>query len=426
MLIPSRLVDILMFINFFFLALALLTVYYYAYKLRFELKRSDRLRKMAERYKDLFNSTTEGVFQCDEKGKFLIINRAGATLLGFENPDNLINADKKIYQFFLNPDAEEILARKLEKFGYAENFIIKARKRGGDEFALELTVNVRENEEGSGIEGLFRDVSNRVAMQEELRQYSEDLEEKVREKTEQVLVLERRKIELEKLASIGQISATIVHEIRNPLSSIKMGLTTLLKRSKLVEKDRRCLELASHEVTHLESILNDLLDFAKPQDLKLVRHDINQILIMNLDQIEDEFKSEGIVILRDLDPNIPRSLMDVKRINQVIRNILVNARQSITENGQVQVISKYLQNVNKIRIEIKDNGSGIEGEDLKQIFNPFFSTKDEGTGLGLPVVHKIIEAHGGSIGVDSITDKGTTVWYELPVDGSLKNLRTNR
>ena len=411
--------EILLFINFFFLSLAFLGVYYYAFRLRKELKRSDQLRAEAEKYRDLFNSTSDGVFQTDIEGNFLLINKGGANILGYGDPEEFLRRGLRTVDFYADPDERKDFIKELLQKSEFENFILRAKKRNGDEIYLELTVHLKYNEVEEniiGIEGIFRDVTRRVLLEEELRNYSENLETKIKEKTDEVLALERKRIELEKLASLGEMAATIVHEVRNPLSSIKVGLSTLLKRAELKEKDRICLELATREVTHLERILTDLLNFAKPLEIKFTHQDVNRVLDFSLDQMADDFQKDGVSLKKDFSSNLPMIRMDVDRLYQVFVNILLNAKQAAAKRGTVSICSTYARNEESVRVEIEDDGVGIRKKDLEHIFEPFFSTKNEGTGLGLPIVKKIVDAHGGTVTVDSHFGGGTKVSIVLPVN----------
>ena len=407
-------IDILLVLNFFFLALALLVLYYYAYRFRLELKHSDQQRKLAEKYRALFNATSDGVFQCDTEGYVLIINTAGAQILGFDTPEAMIDKKIKMGNFCVEPDTLTALIIELKKNKQVSNFVLKAKRNNGELFFAEATLNFLSIEGEEGVQGIFRDVTERINLEKELQNYSENLEQKVREKTEEILALERKEAHLEKLAALGEMAATIVHEIRNPLSSIKVGLTAIINRSTLDEKDKRCLEIAKKEVINLEKILKNLLNFAKPEELQLIEQDINAVLNLVLEQITEDFRNTGISIKKDLALDLPRVKIDINRLGQVFINILLNAREALDNSGTILVRSRNIPGKKKVRIEITDNGKGIEKEDIQKIFDPFFSKTDDGTGLGLPIVQKIVEAHDGIVGVESQLGVGTTVWIELP------------
>jgi signal transduction histidine kinase len=270
------------------------------------------------------------------------------------------------------------LVERVRKEGTIRNEIIRLKNRMGEDMEVEFTLHPcieQEEKEIIGLEGIFRDVTQRVRLQKELKNYSKELEKKVEEKTREVLALERKKLHLEGLATLGQMAASIVHEIRNLLSSIKIGLNTLLKRAKLEKKDYRCTELEAQDVTHLEKILQDILIFAKPEEMKFIEHDLKKVLDLTLDQIESEFSEANIVIHRQLAPDLPRVIMDINKISQVILNILINSKQSINRKGKVIVKTHWNKKEKRIVLEIRDNGFGIEEESLKKVFDPFSAIK---------------------------------------------------
>lgn len=408
--------DILLFINFFLLSFALLTVYYFAYRYRQELRASHELRRLAERYMALFDSAGAGVFQVDLNGKFLLINQAGAMILGFDGPEQVLQKKLDLAGIGIDHETQAHMFKTTIRHSLLENFELALPLHKEALTHLEITLHTRtaENGEITGFDGIFRDVTVRINMQEELRTYSTNLEIKIEEKTREVLELERTRFHLEKLASLGQMAAMIVHDIRNPLSSIKMGLTTLLTRAELRERDKYCIEIAIREVMHLERILHDLLNFAKPQELRLSDQDINRIIDLALDQLAEDFEDTGIVINREMSPDLPFLRVDTDRLSQVFVNLLINAKQAINGKGIITIRTGEKQEDNRVQIEIEDNGCGITEEDAKRIFDPFFSTKAEGTGLGLSVVQKLIEAHNGTVRLESEYGSGTTVIMELP------------
>ena len=373
-----------------------------------------------EKYLLLFDSAFEGLFQCDQQGRILLINRAGTQILGFKDPKEIIN--KTIQQLGIQVDAEQNknISEDIQKNQFIKNRLLTIQLPNKEKKQIELTVHGDTDDKGqtAGYEGLFRDVTKKVAMEEELRNYSTNLENKIQEKTREVLELERSKFHLEKLASLGQMAAMIVHDMRNPLSSIKMGLTTLLNRAELIERDRYCVELSVREVEHLERILKDLLNFAKPQDLQFSENDINQVISKALDQVAEHFKDDDVSIERKLDPDLPPVRMDRDRLSQVFSNLILNARQAIKNTGTILIESKMNSEIKQVLVVIQDDGEGIKPENIDHIFDPFFSTKAEGTGLGLSVVKKLIDAHNGTIKVDSDEGKGTCVTVQLPFEKS--------
>jgi len=408
--------QILLFINFFFLSVALLVVYHYAYKLRSELRRSDNLRKIAEKFQALFHSTTDGVFQCNRTGRIIVINQAGGRMLGFNSPDEVVEGGYRVNKFLMNPLIQRSVVKKLLLGEKINNLVIEAKRIGGEMFFVEVSLNFCKYDDEKIVEGIFRDITRRIEIENQLRTYSERLEEMVKDKTREVIRLEKKKRQMESLASLGEMAATVVHEVRNPLSSIKISLTSLLKRKNLDKKDQLSLKLATEEMSYLEKVLQDLLNFSRPKDLKLIRQDINKVIVMTLGQLTQDFERANIKVKNDLAPEMPLVAMDMKSMHQVFLNILINAKQAIGRGGEITIHSEYNPNKDSVLIDIIDNGKGIDKKHFDKIFHPFFSTKKEGTGLGLAVVKRIIDAHGGSIDIESSIGEGTKVHLEFPVD----------
>jgi signal transduction histidine kinase len=216
--------------------------------------------------------------------------------------------------------------------------------------------------------------------------------------------------------AVSEMIAKLVHKLRNPLSSIKMGLTTLLHRSKLNEKDTHCLEVASREVVYIENILKDLLGFVKPYVLHFSEQNINNVIELALEEISEGFNQNGIVIHKQLNDHIPKVILDVGKVTRALVHVFRNSQDAMIANGEMRIHSDYGKKDNAIIIEIKDSGPGIGVEELKQVFEPFFSTKTGSTGLGMTIVQKIIKAHGGSIDISSTLGEGTRTRITLPID----------
>ncbi len=408
------------FVNFFLLGLAVLVVYYYAYRLRYELQIVKLLRAQAEEYKALVASTSDGVFKIDAKGRFELLNDASAQLLGYNKSEELVSGDVSALEFLEDADAYvEVLKRCKETREVFSDRITLARKNA-TRIVAAFTAKPRflENGEFIGFEGIFRDVTDRVEMEVQLRQYSHQLEEMVKGKTEENMRLERERFDLEKLAVLGQAASTIVHEIRNPLSSVKVGLTTLLSRTSLNDPDKNLIDIAKREVNYMEQLLKEILAYSKPSDLHLIPQNINKVLDNVCQQYAGIFRSANVSLENRFDLSLPKVAVDFDKISQVFTNILLNASQAMEEYGGTLTLSTCMDENELLNISIKDTGIGMTEEQVSQIFTPFYSTKSRGTGLGMPLVKKIIEAHKGDIQVESKSGKGTKVTVILPFEQS--------
>ena len=222
----------------------------------------------------------------------------------------------------------------------------------------------------------------------------------------------------DRLASLGTLTAGLAHEIRNPLVAIKTLTQLLPDRLDDEEFRDQFLKIASGEVDRISSLVNELLDFARPSDPKLEFEDINTILDGMILLVSTETKKKQINILKSYASDLPPVLIDREQIKQVFLNILLNAIQATAENGRIMVKTRAFMKPGGepyAQIEFTDTGCGIPGEHLEEIFNPFFTTKSTGSGLGLSISHQIVQDHRGYIDVESQLDKGSSFFINLPV-----------
>jgi two-component system, NtrC family, sensor kinase len=237
--------------------------------------------------------------------------------------------------------------------------------------------------------------------------------------------LETKFYESQKLAAVGQLSAGIAHEVRNPLSSIKMSLQILEKRLKPEGNDLKRFNIASKEVEHLEKIVNDILIYAKPTLPEMKPTDIASFLESSLMMVEKDISEKKINTRCDVAPGIPRINMDSSMLMHAFLNIYLNAIDAMEIGGHLSVTVGLVQDGERlIRIEVTDDGCGIDEGDITQLFNPFFTRKRYGTGLGLTHVKKFVDLHHGNIEIASKKGEGTKVIVTLPLEekkGSAEN-----
>jgi PAS domain S-box-containing protein len=415
----EKTIPILAFADAVLLAFVLLAVRRSVFRLKAELKRSLALREKSDRYREMFEQTEAGVIRSDAGGRIRYINRAGANILGFDRADELYAENITTHQFFSDPGDEARIQNILRHGGSVKNQYHKIKNARGE--TLYVTGNGREiNDESgkrTGFEGFFRDMTRRVTAEKALWNYSEKLETRVGEKTAEILALERKKFELEKRAAVGEMASALVHELRNPLSSLKMVYQTLINRIAMNESARLKMETAHEAGQKVERILKDVLDFARPQELRLIRQELRPILDNTADSFEGEFKSRGVFLRRDYARDLPSAVVDSDQLGRALGNLLRNAAESVRDgSGEIRLSAECLPRRDGIRITVFDNGAGIAGGDLPRVFDPFFTRKESKTGLGLTLVQKVAEAHRGRAAVESTPGKGTTVGIDLPAD----------
>jgi len=223
--------------------------------------------------------------------------------------------------------------------------------------------------------------------------------------------------------SLTELVAGLVHEVRNPLSTISLNLQLLKEDWQESESPRekrmlKKLDVIQAETQRLEEILNDILRFVRIESLELQPQDVNAMLDEIAEFKASELKLHNIEIIRFFDYNLPRCAADASLLKQALLNIVLNAQQAIGKDGQIMI--RTSPENGKVRIEITDTGPGMPPDVQAKIFRPWFSTKKTGTGLGLPTTRRIIEAHGGTIRIFSEPNHGTSVVVRLDPAGPCK------
>ncbi|MFO7569776.1 MAG: ATP-binding protein [Smithellaceae bacterium] len=226
--------------------------------------------------------------------------------------------------------------------------------------------------------------------------------------------LEKKLYESQKLAALGQLSAGIAHEIRNPLSSIKMSLHILEKRMTPEGNDLKRFKIAQKEVEHLEELVNNVLVYAKPVAPRIVQVDLVKVLEQAVALAEQGILAKSVDVKIDVQ-NIPQVNVDPAMITDAFLNIIRNAVEAVDNNGSIRISARSIgSQPPSVLVIVEDNGAGIADEDMPHLFNPFFTKKKHGTGLGLSQVSKIVEQHQGKIEIISEIGRGTKVCVTLP------------
>jgi len=217
----------------------------------------------------------------------------------------------------------------------------------------------------------------------------------------------------EKLAAMGGLAAGVAHEVRNPLSSIKALATFFSGQFEAGSEAKDAAEVMIQEVDRLNRVITELLEFARPSDLKRELHDIGLLLSRSTQLIQQDATNQQIHVELHLEKDLGAVWIDPDRLSQCLLNLFINALQAM-ENGGTLTVRCRTSGTNQIRITVQDTGPGIPQDQLKHIFEPYFTTKKRGTGLGLAIVYKIIEAHRGQIAVESTMGRGTSFMITIP------------
>lgn len=360
---------------------------------RMVAERTRELSASEEKYRRLFEGSRDMVFICDGRGRLLDINQAGWQLLGAQEKEELLGKD--LLEKVLPADNQGGLLERLQEKDFVSDLEVVLRSDGAEDSIGLLAATVRRNQVGipERIEGILKDISSRRWM-------------------------ERQLLQADKLASLGQLSAGVAHEINNPLGLI-LGYTQLLLRDlepqSQVAQDLKVIE---KHAQHCKRIVEDLLKFSRSSGTTKTQQDINGLLQEVLAVVKSKFQVEKVKVVEDLDQEIPRLTVDGDKMKQVFMNLLMNARQSITGEGTITVRTRLNRRKDKVLVSFQDTGCGIPREIMHRIFDPFFTTKPVGvgTGLGLSVSYGIVRDHEGEIRVETAQGKGSTFIVELPVE----------
>jgi two-component system, NtrC family, sensor histidine kinase HydH len=215
----------------------------------------------------------------------------------------------------------------------------------------------------------------------------------------------------DRLASIGKAVAEIAHDLKTPLMAIGGFTNQVVRRFDPDDPNRRKLEIVMNETARMERMIKEMLEFGRPLELNLGESDINLLIEEAVGIVKPEAENRGVQLDYDLDLTLTTQRIDEMRMKQVLINLIMNAVQASPPESAVMVRTKKA--VNKLTIEVEDSGNGIETKNRDAVFQPFFTTKKEGTGLGLPIVKKVVDAHGGRVTWHPNPEAGVTFTITL-------------
>ncbi len=356
------------------------------------LERTRALSASEEKYRRVFEGSKDLLVILNGRGRILDLNQAGAEMLGFEGAGDLLGRDL-FGGFFAEPSPKQV-RDALSRRETVKDLEVRLRKADGTDLLALFSATVRDTgDEVSGIEATLKDITVRRMMDARLQQ-------------------------AEKLASLGQLSAGVAHEINNPLGLI-LGYTQLiLKEAGSDGQMHEDLEVIEKHTMSCKKIVEDLLQFSRSMETSKKPSSVNELLERVLRVLKSNFAKDGVEIEPVLEPDLPEVTLDAEKMEQVIMNLLINARQAIEGPGRIRVRTGRTTGSGSIFLAVSDSGSGIAPEVLPRIFDPFYTTKPTGmgTGLGLSVSYGIVQDHGGEIEVESTPGQGARFTVRLPLE----------
>lgn len=348
------------------------------------------LKKTRDYTRLVIANMANGLISIDNSGSIISYNKPALELLELEE-EKTDGADLSKIIDFESSGISEILNEEttsLEKE-------ISINRRSGESLPLSLSVAPVLLESGQ--------IDGAVIILRDLREIKR-LQEKVKRS--------------EKLAAIGKLAAGVAHEIRNPLSSIKGFAQFLRHVLKDRPEEREYADVMVHEIDRINRVVNDLLIYSKPFEVKRKKQDLNEVIDHTILLVHADAQEKKVNIIKKMPENMKDLWLDSNQITHTLLNLLLNSLEAVTEGGEIEVGAE-LTDGNQVRIWVEDDGCGIPDGYKEKIMDPFFTTRDKGTGLGLAIVHKIVENHNGEIKVTSPPpgkSSGTAISILIPLD----------
>jgi PAS domain S-box-containing protein len=365
----------------------------------------------------LMDNIPDSIYYKDTASRFTRINKALADLLGIKNTEEALG--KTDFDFFTEEHARDAYSDEQKIMETRRPLINKIEKseRPDGYFLWSSTTKVPikdKKDQITGIVGISRDITERKNMEAQLKEYSEQLEKKVEERTSQLEDAQEQLLKAARMATIGEVTAMVGHDLRNPLQVVVNTLYIAKKRTaSLPPAEKESLtelhKTIAEQLTYMNKIVSDLQDYARPIVPQLVSTSLPQLITSTLSTltVPDNVKV-SILIPEDF----PEMMFDPDLMRRVFTNLITNALQAMPEGGQLTINTCFDNEA--MFISVEDTGVGIPKENLDKMFKPLFTTKSKGQGFGLPVCKRIVEAHGGSIMLESQVGKGSTFTVKMP------------
>jgi len=384
------------------------------------------LRDTERRTRSILSTVVDGVITISETGQVLSFNPAAERIFGYRQDEVL---GRNVNMLMPEPYAAEHDA-------YIHNYVhtgvkkiigigreVEGRHKDGSVFPVDLAVSETKLDHERIFTGVVRDITERRRAQEALRRSHRDLEHALKAlqaRTDEAQAMAQQLWQTAKLATVGELAASIAHELNNPLATVSLRVESLLAQAPADDPKRRLLEIVEQEVERMGLLVSNLLQFSRRGQDQVSSVNVHDELDKAVDLIRHQLRQRKIEVVRHYAPGLPFVFADRQKIRQVLLNLFTNANDAMTEGGTL-TLSTGLEVApdgrKAVKVEVRDTGHGIAPEHLKRVMEPFFTTKEEGkgTGLGLAICRRIVLEHHGTMEIDSTAGQGTTVRIVLPV-----------
>jgi len=355
------------------------------------VEKAAQIIESEEKYRTLVENSMEGIMELSQEGIILFANETACKIFGLFR-DELCG--KPIENLFDDREEKEKIFLILEKYGKLENHVITFVLENGQKIIIQISIKSLKDNHGKIIKNIanLKDITEELKVQEQINT-------------------------TKRLAAIGELAAVVAHEIKNPLGAISNSIGVLKKFLDLEDSDKKLMDIIIKETHRLNDIVNDFLSFARPNKIALERCNLTLILNDTVTILQEDNLFKDVSIKTKILGDFNEVMLDPDRMKTIFWNLLLNSAEAISGKGiiKIEVKKSKLVNVDSIEIIISDTGKGIKNEDLLTIFEPFYTNKPSGTGLGLSIVQRNIFEHGGTIEVESETNKGSQFIINLPL-----------
>jgi len=403
----------------------------------------------------ILDAMIDGVGVADVSANIIQVNTAMIKMLGVSSSDELVG--KSIVNFIAQKDVSKVTEefKNCITTGMSMNFEFNMKRTDGTEFPSLLNASILKDENGNiaGLIAVMRDISELKRVEQKVEQKEKELaaaaadaDRKAKVKLEKAYEeiekeredlassyaeLQEGKDELvrsEKLAFAGRMAASVAHEIRNPLTNVSMPVRQLKGFLKSGKDDAKDVDIAMDVILRntqrLNSLITELINSARPPELSLQQHNIHDLLENVLESNKTKIRSKKIKVVKRFTSKPSKLSMDKEQMERAFSNIIINGIESMRRGGKLTIVTEPDEKL--FTVKIQDTGKGIPEEDIIRIFDPFFSSKPDGVGLGLTICYGIIVSHGGTIEVESEPKKGSTFTVSLPMGKVLQKKKKKK
>ena len=346
------------------------------------------LKESEERYRSIFERSRDMIYITDRTGKFLTVNESASRIFGYSREEFL---NLQAAELYLNPEDRRQYLEAINRTGVVSNFEVALKDKFNNVRYCIISGSLQMMGDDSQIfyHGIIHDITRRKKIEMDL-------------------------LIAEKLAVTGRIVRTLAHEVRNPLTNINLAVEQL--EEEIPDNSLAILtEIIKRNGRRINDLISELLQSSRPAEVHPEIISVKKLLEETVGLANDRILLKGIRVKRNFEANDHQVSVDLPKMRMALLNIIINAIEAMPDSNGELVLTSTLEEDGRVTISIKDNGSGIPKDDLSRLFEPYFTAKANGVGLGLATTHNIIKSHGGSIDVESEPGKGTNFVISLKV-----------